>query len=221
MSNTIGPTNSMAQGQGALPSTGKPRILTRLREETRALHEKLEKKSPLQRLFQPGVSLDDYKGIIIKFYGLYKALEPKLVEAKDRLGLDFNLEPRLKMQLLERDLKALGMSADEISQLPICADLPTLNTAEDVLGCLYVIEGSTLGGQFISRQLNNTFSLDENNGAAFFNGYGSETGPMWKSFGEFLVANAKTPSSENKIVKSASSTFNKIGEWLSIDKSVV
>jgi heme oxygenase len=49
------------------------------------------------------------------------------------------------------------------------------------VGCLYVLEGATLGGQFISRHLA-TLGIGPANGGLFFHGYGAKTGEMWKSF---------------------------------------
>jgi heme oxygenase len=72
-----------------------------------------------------------------------------------------------------------------------------------------VVEGSTLGGQVISRQLakaNITLR-------SYFSGYGERTGPLWKAFCQLLSQEA-TPDSQTEIVQSASLTFQKLNAWL-------
>lgn len=64
-------------------------------------------------------------------------------------------------------------------------NLPVINTVGQLVGALYVIEGSTLGGQLISRSLNQHLGLTLNTGARFFYGYGEQTALMWQSFIDF------------------------------------
>jgi heme oxygenase len=85
----------------------------------------------------------------------------------------------------------------------------------DAFGCLYVVEGSTLGGQIISRQVTRNLGLSpDNNGCRFFCCYGENTGTMWRRFGEsletFLTAN---PDTRPQIVASALSTFECFQGW--------
>jgi heme oxygenase len=46
-------------------------------------------------------------------------------------------------------------------------NLPVINSLGRLVGALYVLEGSTLGGQLISRQLNQHLGLTLNTGARF------------------------------------------------------
>ena len=61
----------------------------------------------------------------------------------------------------------------------------TFENEHEALGALYVIEGSTLGGNVIAKQLSKTEGFD---GISFhfFGCYQENTGPMWKSFKEAL-----------------------------------
>ena len=55
-----------------------------------------------------------------------------------------------------------------------------MNGPLDAVGCLYVLEGSTLGGQIILRRAAERLGIDADTGAGFFHGYGAQTGAMWR-----------------------------------------
>ena len=76
------------------------------------------------------------------------------------------------MPLLKRDLEKLSGEDFEINLLEICRDLPLVETFAQTLGCPYVLEGATLGGQVVGRHLRENLNLSPENGAAFFNSYG-------------------------------------------------
>ena len=79
---------------------------------------------------------------------------------------------------------------------------------------MYVLEGATLGAQFLARNLNQTLAMDENNGCAFVKCYGENVGAMFKAFGDFLSQHANK-SNEDEMIQSAKETFLKLDKWLS------
>jgi len=162
----------------------------------------------------PAFSLPDYRRLLARFYGFYVPLEARLVVWSRAEGRGIDYAERVKAPDLERDLIALGETAETIAQLPRCAALPALTTEADGLGCLYVVEGSTLGGQAITRQLQKSLGLSPESGAAFFNGYGAETGARWKAFGFRLEEAAARLEQDDSIVAGANETFRTLGDWL-------
>ena len=74
---------------------------------------------------------------------------------------------------------------------------------------MYVMEGSTLGGQVITRQLAQAGIA----GRSYFTGYAEQTGPMWKRFCQLLTEEA-TDTNQAEIVESASLTFQKLHAWI-------
>jgi heme oxygenase (biliverdin-IX-beta and delta-forming) len=92
-------------------------------------------------------------------------------------------------------------------------DFPGLDAFLQGLGCLYVLEGSTLGSQIISRRLRDKLQLDERTGASFFNAYGRSTGARWMEFKGFVSASVKCEDADN-IVEAARETFQCFYEWL-------
>jgi heme oxygenase len=93
-----------------------------------------------------------------------------------------------------------------------------LETTAQLFGCLYVLEGATLGGQIITRHLHASLGLTPETGAAFFAGYGARTGSRWKEFGTHLSAFALQSGSGDAIVASANSTFETLDLWLYPDR---
>ena len=81
------------------------------------------------------------------------------------------------------------------------------------MGCLYVMEGSTLGGKFIARQVQEKLGLSPEAGTAFFSGYGNETGARWKTFREALSRHSAETGDEALIIEAAEDTFLRLEEW--------
>jgi len=186
-------------------------ILKRLRSETQAQHSALESRIPLM---DPALSLLEYRLLLTRFYGYYVPLEARLVAWSEAEARGINYVERMKVPELERDLIALGETAETIARLPRCAALPALATEAEALGCLYVVEGATLGGQLITKQLQKNFAMTRETGGAFFAGYGAETGLRWQEFGAMITAQALRLERDDVIVASANRTFETLGHWL-------
>ena len=152
----------------------KPSLFARLKSGTEEQHRALER---FINPFETFHSQESYKAYLWKYWTLYRSLEADLAPLDWRsIGIDF--ASRQKVYLLERDLCALGVPlpvVDKYNTLPDVVDLAF------AVGCLYVLEGATLGGQIISRHLAK-LEIGPDNGGLFFHGYGAQTGPMWKSF---------------------------------------
>lgn len=184
-----------------------------LKMETAHHHEAIENAKRFSRLGSEDFSREEYIGILEKFYGFYKPLErafreyPEVMEA-------LRYEQRFKLPLLERDLAFLGHSSEEIAQLPECADLPPTRTKAEVLGCVYVMEGSTHGSQFIAKRLRSQFNLD-GQGVVFYEGYGKDTMSQWKEFKTYLDSAVNKETVEGQqVVDAAAKTFEALHRWM-------
>ncbi len=185
-------------------------IMAKLKEATRKQHEGVE---GTVNMMDEMSTLDRYKLLLCRFYRYYRSAE-SVISGIDLSETGFRFEERLKTPAIERDLEFLGV-LDQAKDLPEWKLLPEMKTAANVFGVLYVLEGATLGGQVISRHLNQTLSLTPENGAAFFSGYGAQTGPMWKEFGAITADFAERANDDDSIIKSAIETFETINKCLS------
>ena len=196
--------------QPAFPVTvqaaAPPSVLTRLRAETRAEHEAVER---VLDLMDAALSADAYRHRLAQFYGFYDPLEAALqTRCSTQLAM---VLPRLnKTALLRQDLQRLGVNT---VKLQLCTDLPPIQTEAEVLGCLYVMEGATLGGRLITQHVQATFGIMPASGGSFFEGYGAATGKMWQGMRQLLLACALDTQAENAIVANAIATFASLRAW--------
>ncbi|WP_248748597.1 biliverdin-producing heme oxygenase [Pseudomonas sp. MWU15-20650] len=189
---------------------GVPSLLETLRTGTRLLHVALEKRLPF---FSGCLDADGYRRLLQAYYGFYAPMEKALYES----GLipdGFDCVLRAKTPTLVNDLHALGLDDNTLNALPRCADLPSFDTPAACLGALYVLEGATLGGQVLRREMALRLAIDADNGGAFLNVYGAETGRRWKDFLDYLDRQPLDTTAKRRAVIAACSTFNGFEQWL-------
>jgi heme oxygenase (biliverdin-IX-beta and delta-forming) len=192
------------------PITIRPLSL-QLREETAELHLYAE-----QKLGFPDAitNLTEYGSCLESFYRLYRPLEVDLARFSQWAAIGIELAERRHADRLARDLKALGKSPLQLADAPK-ATLPILPDFSHALGALYVLEGSTLGSQFILRHLTNL--LGDKIGAAnsFFRGHGEQTIVRWKEFqGSLDLYGVENRAEIPLIVLGAKRTFKAIADWM-------
>ena len=194
-------------------------ILEDIKVQTLENHIKLEKSELLSLFSSKAIDIQSYRLILALFYGYFHPLEEKLntLAGIPRFLPDY--ETRRKSSLLLSDIQALRATHPAEISLPICPDLPEVLDEAQAFGCLYVMEGSTLGGRFIAQVLRNTLGLTSTTGAAFFNGYGEQTGLRWKTFQKALQAFVEQSGQQEAIIHSANQTFEKLGRWMNTKQS--
>ncbi|AKT42446.1 biliverdin-producing heme oxygenase [Chondromyces crocatus] len=195
--------------QNATEAAGKNPLLERLRSATRELHERIELVVPLLR---PGLTREAYITYLARLVGYYPPVEEAMASAPPAFQQHFGIPERGKSHLLHRDLLALGLGEEQIAGLPRCTDLPLLSTPDHMVGCLYVLEGSTLGSRVLLRTMR-TLGFDEGSGASFLAGYGNETGPMWVRYGEALATYAPR-ADVAAVIRGAEDTFTTLERWI-------
>jgi heme oxygenase len=179
-------------------------LFERLRESTRQQHREIEAFIDPMKNFG---SLDAYKAHVLKSWAFYLPLEADLAHLDwAAAGIDF--AARRKTPLLEEDMRVLGVPCPEPGESSHPLDRTNLEFA---LGCLYVLEGATLGGQLISRHLA-TLGIGPTTGGLFFNGYGARTGEMWKSFQASATRYCVSDQQIGEAVSGAKSTFENLGK---------
>jgi heme oxygenase len=150
-----------------------------LRGATKSSHDRIEGALPF---LEPGLTRARYTCALRAFYGYLVLLEPLCEKAAGSAGVALDLPQRRKLPLLAADLTVLGHTPGDLRALPRCRSLPSVTSASQAMGALYVTEGATLGGQIIGRHLRSSLELDAGTGAGFFAGYGDQTREMWTRF---------------------------------------
>lgn len=186
-------------------------ILQCLREQTHDCHKRLEQRLDL---LDTMLSLERYRALLRRFYGFYIPMERRLGEVFSQGSDLVQFSRRRKVGYLAQDLEILGVTQEYQESLPLCDSLPIVALLPQALGCLYVLEGSTLGGQIISRHLERTHGIGIENGGAFFLSYGPDVAMMWRAFGTALTAYAAEHDEDARIIQAARETFSALEAWL-------
>jgi heme oxygenase len=182
------------------------RLHGRLKSATQLAHARVEKRMPFE---QPHFDVASYRQLLIAFYGFYRPLEQQLAP-RVRAVRDLQWDKRIKLPLLTMDLEALGLTRAEIDGLLDCDHLPTVDTPARAMGCLYVLEGSTLGGQVVQRILCDRLGESVRDALAFFRSYGPNVGPRWRRF--LACLEGTTDPDEAEVA--ALETFDALESWL-------
>ena len=182
-------------------------VLSDLRRGTADLHQSIERVMPK---FED-IDADRYRQILEKFYGFYEPFEKPLLEMWPHRTRDLQMSLRQRVPLLKKDLGYFHAAA-ELENLPRCKSLPRYQTWAELFGGLYVLEGSTLGGQLITAQLQKQGFPKEV--CHFFGGHGAQTGKMWQSFLAQLKTQVVSEVERQQAVKAAQETFLKLESWL-------
>lgn len=183
-------------------------IMQRLRAETAALHTRVEAILDPDARFATRTAYVDLLHLLHPFYRRCEAVLSKLPWHE----IGFDLDARRKSHLLAADLRSLGSTVSEAkvdAECPICIDLAS------GLGTMYVLEGATLGGRILRKQLRERFDIDASNGGSFYEGYGAETERLWKEFGSAAEGYCgESPQRCDSAAAAATATFTAIGRLL-------
>lgn len=124
------------------------------------------------------------------------------------------LNDRKKSHFIQADLAMLNQTA---AQPDVGDELFSTHyqTAAAALGGMYVLEGSTLGGQMISKHLSTVLGTTVAGKTTYLSAYANQTGTMWKSFLQLLCEAGTNNHNEDEIIDSAVNTFFLLNNCLS------
>jgi len=187
-----------------------PSLSAQLRTQTAPLHREVEIKLGL-----PGAigNRDEYLVWLARFFGLYEPLENSLADFCYWNDLGLELRARNHCTCLVADLEALGANPDDLPR----ADrgvLPELPSFAHALGALYVLEGATLGGRVILRDLDARMGTTISGATRFFGGRGDAVPLMWMAFRSAVDGfGQERPELRADVVSGAELTFASIKVW--------
>jgi heme oxygenase len=191
-----------------------PPLSARLREETADDHHRAER-SEFQRLMVGGrLSRDLYAQFLGEMLVVWRALE----RAAPTLASHGSLAPlvearRFRSGDIERDLAVLNPAiaprteaatrfADAIDQLGAARP-------HELVGTLYVLEGSTNGGRFIAKAVRRAYRLDGHDGTSFLDPYGDEQPELWAAWRAGLDA-AVAEEHHDAVIANAREAFRAV-----------
>lgn len=135
-----------------LPSSASGRVFerraalpTRLRDETADLHRMVEKRMGLPEAVR---TREDYCRLLSRLLAVHSAIELRLDAPSwsgHWRGTGLDIVEHRRAYLIREDLRNLGESSTPRPVRP-----PELTTFGQALGCLYVVEGSAVGGRVLA-----------------------------------------------------------------------
>lgn len=190
-----------------------------LKTSTRALHDSAEGSQFQSQLTSGKISLNEYSTYLGQLFLVHSRLEAELNRA-------FEKDPRLQQVINDEQMQEKHLVADLTHFKVQPKDLEPLNATEHflliiskmakqqplaLLGFHYVLFGSKHGGKFIAKNLSEVHHLN-GAGTKYFDPYGDEFMPYWRSFVEKMNALQPTEKETEEIVQAAKDTFVAVGE---------
>jgi heme oxygenase len=172
------------------------RALNRLREETSAAHGALDETLQIVERLS---ATDQRARLLAGYHLLHQETEAKVAPFVGGIA-DLDFVARRRSSFIAEGLGSLGKSA--VADRPAS---PDIHTSAEAMGALYVLEGSSLGGRVILKELKRRGASLA--GLGFLDPYGAETGRRWRSF--LIVLERELNSCEQRAdaVKGALNTF--------------
>ena len=181
-------------GDATLASPTTMTLAERLKHATHQQHESLHTVVDITAALE---SMKAYRDLLGRFYRAVSSLEcgqAEYVLSGASPGLDLKWPPRMqKTRWLADDWKAINgrcqsgetdrgiVDPPELFEDEARRPLPVPDSPSTFAGRAYVLEGMTLGGQYIRRSIEKRWSIG-GAGLRFFTGYGEQTGRCWNEF---------------------------------------
>jgi heme oxygenase len=222
---------------GAAPATPAATPLSmRLRLETHAAHEHVERAASFNRLIVVRIpeSAPDappaerrraeqareqyrevYRVFLTATYGFEAAVLDALAfspAAEAACASGYPPEAALATDLIRADVASV-FGAEATGALVAMPGLPMPLTLPELVGIEYVRRGSRMGGAVIASVVEQTLGLDRAHGASFLGQYGRETRAAFGAVRAWIDGLTFTSAEAAAAVAAAGRTFEAIGEW--------
>lgn len=184
-------------------------VSEKLKTHTKQPHQELETLI-IQKIKQFDTEVS-YVDFLKTFYGYIAAIEQKLSPVVENKGIIEDYPERRKARYLLEDITALAPASHFPS---LASDIPEIQSADQALGVMYVLEGSTLGGKHISHMISARLKFESDKGLSYFNGYKENTYIMWDRFKDTLNTHTDNESAEIAVIEAANQTFIKFKNWI-------
>ena len=190
-------------------------LMEELKAATQPAHRRLETAPFFSALAACQLPVESYVGQLRALAVIHSVLEQALASCADpRISSVWNCEMR-KLPLLQNDLRffeprtvadvkegvdAALKTAEQLRLLPVERPL-------ELLACLYVLEGSTLGSTVLRPLIARAFLLSGEEGLAYLHNYGTEVQARWAQFQQRMNQLSLSAEERGQIVKAARRFF--------------
>lgn len=179
-------------------------FLNDIKTQTAHSHKKLEQLPVSMSIVSSEMKIEEYIHYLSLMHDVHQNTEDIIFPMISHIVKD--LDQRKKKYLIEADLTFLNHTKTHSAKVFQDTD----RNIAFALGVFYVIEGSTLGGRFILKNVSKLPELSGDKGTAYFNGYGDKTGNYWKNLLNILSEYERDFNCGNEIIRGARYAFDSI-----------
>ena len=199
--------------------SGPDALSLQLRTATRAAHEALESTAFSRRLSEGALDLPSYARYLNAMWHFHSLLEAAAAASQDSDVATVWRDDMRRASALEADLSALergGLAVDRGTDesVPAMAFSSLMydekRDQKNLIGMLYVAEGSRLGGRVLRKSLLARHPHLKDAGLMYLQGYGDRSGQQWVRFRARLDALTLGPVSERVVIEGAAAAFRAI-----------
>jgi heme oxygenase len=184
-------------------------LLTLLKNDTKYWHTEAEKVGFAQELANEQIDKNSYTKWLLLNYWFHSKCEIDFNKLPENWKQDFEVAKRKKTQHLLKDL--LFLLGKNITERPTIQ--AEINNHYELLGVLYVCEGSTLGLQFIKKNILKSIQQLQLT-THYLDVYApQEVGILWKSFGDNLLKVATEEHQKQAVLQGAVKAFQNFIEY--------
>lgn len=193
-------------------------LMEELKAATFLPHAQLQAAPFFQALAAYQLPLESYVGQLRALAAIHGVLEEALKHCSDQRVASVWKDDMCKVPQLQQDLRFFEPRT--VADLKEAVDA-TLKTVEmlrlrsvtqplTLLGCLYVLEGSTLGAVVLRPLVARAFLLTDGEGLAYLLGYGADVHRKWAQYQQRMNALELTAEERGPMVEAAGAFFGQL-----------
>ncbi len=187
-------------------------VLERLRRQTRDMQKKVEG-APLYRAMSEGKATTESYGLLLqRMWAFHQSFEAQVLGRKEWGDFGFNLEGRLKLEAIERDMAFIGIAMNRDH----CIHLPLEGASFGrICGYLYAMEVLTLGGQMMVKMMARKLGIGPAAGGEYLYSYGDQVSRMWRDCQDFIERVGESRGAAvSDIADGATEAFGLMESWI-------
>jgi heme oxygenase len=187
-----------------------------LRRVTRTEHEALDGNPAFAAMMNGTLSLDGYARLMAVFHGFYERHDELLDLACRHHGLHaLGFTYASRAIILRDDLASLGaLGTGQHSSHDEPASLPTIRSAGTLVGVLYVLEGSMLGGSVLCRAVESLLVKTGAKGSGYWRWCRDAGAARWAMTCDVVERTAASDAARNDMIAGAQAAFHTFDRWL-------
>jgi heme oxygenase len=179
----------------------------KLKAQTQVLHNELEQQMFVQHIMQKTLNIEQYKKLLACNYLVHNLYEEEIFnKLTTEIALSIDVEKRTKLTSLIKDLHEAKISEQALEQINI--DNIEFVNEYTALGSMYVLEGATLGGSVIIKQLRLNSNFDSLFKFNYYGIYGKDLITNWQQFLSQL--NTIPETHHDEVILGAENMFKEI-----------